>query len=639
MLIQFIINGLLLLGTLPTPKTPRVVSDPTHDAATPRLTTDHRGNAVLTWAEKTGENQALFFMATSADEGRTFGRKIPIPVPAAMLVHAEGMPKLAVKANGTLVAICEVSHPTTEAPRASDLLYLTSADAGRSWTKPAPVHRDTTPGKGHSFADLTRLPNGEIGIVWLDEKMSGYEGRSVKFTQTLPQGGFGLEIVVDSNACQCCRTNLFVDTNRRLHITYRDLLSAKPGDIAARDISSAMSADGGRTWSQPAVVIADDWRVNACPHTGPSVAEVAGEVYTTWFTGRDGAVGLRLARSGEAEPVAMVLSSRSKHPQMIAYNGQLLWFWDESTPKQGQTTNTATPAFVQRIALRTTPNGPTTYLTPETSNATYPMALATARGVLIAYEQRTLRGKVQIATKLIKPDDDNNPNTSVTPAQQPPKPIKTVGILLYDGYTTLDAMGPYQVLSELMGTNVFFVAPKKGLVKNMTGMAVQVDRDFANTDSLDVLVIPGGLNETDHLSRDPATLDWIRKIDRTTTYTASVCTGAWILAGTGLLRGKNATTHWYGKDRLRQMGVQVQDKRYVQDGKYWTSAGVTAGMDMSLAMINAIRGEAYTKAAMLDMEYDPQPPFRAGSEQNTDKATVDMMRQMYDRALKRVPQR
>ena len=215
----------------------------------------------------------------------------------------------------------------------------------------------------------------------------------------------------------------------------------------------------------------------------------------------------------------------------------------------------------------------------------------------------------------------------------PKRPIKTIGILLYDGYTTLDAMGPYQVLSELMGTKVFFVAKQKGLIRNTTGMKVQVDRDFADTDSLDILVIPGGFKETYLTAKDPQTLSWIRKIDRKSVYTTSVCTGAWILGATGLLAGKNATTHWYGKPGLRDMGIKVQDKRWVQDGKYWTSAGVTAGMDMSLALINNIRGEQYTKAAMLDLEYDPQPPFRAGSEQNTEKAIVDMMRGMYDAGL------
>lgn len=216
---------------------------------------------------------------------------------------------------------------------------------------------------------------------------------------------------------------------------------------------------------------------------------------------------------------------------------------------------------------------------------------------------------------------------------EPMKDIKTVGILLYDGYTTLDAMGPYQVLSEMMGTQVFFVSKQAGLVSNMNGMKVEVTRSFADTDSLDVLVIPGGFRETYQAAQDTVILNWIRKIDATTTYTASVCTGAWILEATGLLKDKQVTTHWWGKTYLREKGVNVQDKRWVRDGKYWTSAGVTAGMDMSLAMVADIRGEKFAKTAMLDLEYDPQPPFSGGSEHNTDNEIVNIMRQMYDMGM------
>lgn len=211
--------------------------------------------------------------------------------------------------------------------------------------------------------------------------------------------------------------------------------------------------------------------------------------------------------------------------------------------------------------------------------------------------------------------------------------IKTIGILLYDGYATLDAMGPYHVLGELMGTQVFFVAKQKGMVTDMKGTGVKVNHSIEEVDSLDILVIPGGFKTTYAASQDTTLLSWIRKIDKTTTYTTSVCTGAWILAGTGLLTGRTATTHWYGKKLLKEKGIQVLNKRWVKDGKYWTSAGVTAGMDMSLALVNEIAGEQYTKAAMLDLEYDPQPPFEGGSEEKTDKDLVQMMRQMYDAGL------
>ena len=215
--------------------------------------------------------------------------------------------------------------------------------------------------------------------------------------------------------------------------------------------------------------------------------------------------------------------------------------------------------------------------------------------------------------------------------------IKTVGILLYDGYSTLDAMGPYQVLGEMMGVDVFFVGRHKGLISDGRGMKVQVDTSINEVKKLDILVIPGGFKETYELTKDTTLLSWIKTIDKTSKYTTSVCTGAWILGATGVLKGKEATTHWYGKKILaEEFGAKVQNTRYAKSGKYWTSAGITAGMDMSLALVNEILGEEYTKTAMLDLEYDPQPPFVGGSEQKTNKVIVENIRKMYDSGMESV---
>jgi len=225
-----------------------------------------------------------------------------------------------------------------------------------------------------------------------------------------------------------------------------------------------------------------------------------------------------------------------------------------------------------------------------------------------------------------------NKNSAV-PSPQKAK-IKTVGILLYDGYAVLDAMGPYHVLSELMGVNVFFVGRHKGIVTTANEMKVQCDTSIAEVKQLDILVIPGGLNDTYKATKDTALLNWVRAIDATSTFTTSVCTGAWILGAAGLLKDREATTHWYGKKMLAsEFGAKVVNKRFVKSGKYWTSAGVTAGMDMSLGLINEIKGEQYTKTVMLDLEYDPQPPFPGGSEQKTDPTIVAGLRKMYDDGL------
>ena len=129
-------------------------------------------------------------------------------------------------------------------------------------------------------------------------------------------------------------------------------------------------------------------------------------------------------------------------------------------------------------------------------------------------------------------------------------------------------------------------------------------------------------------------LDWIRAIDATSAYTASVCTGGWILGATGLLEGKRATTNWYRREEfLKKYKAVPTNERYVHDGKYWTAAGVTAGIDMSLAILNDNWGEKYTQGVMLDMEYDPAPPISGGTPEKTGFLVRWMMKAMYDAGI------
>ncbi|MCP1382710.1 exo-alpha-sialidase [Runella salmonicolor] len=378
LLVSSLILSLSLFGfsTIINRKT-TPLSNEKFTGATPRFTTDHRGHPVLSWVEKDGD-KGHFYLAISENGGQTFGKKIRINAPTELTVHAEGMPRVAFKADGSIWATFEIKKPTKEAPRASDLMYVVSTDKGQSWSAPKAVHKDTTPGKGHSFSDMVRLPNGELGFVWLDEKMGKHEGRSVKFTQTLPQGGFSEEVVVDSNACQCCRTVLFVDANKNIHLTYRDLLAD-----GTRDMSHAVSTDGGKTFTQPQLVYKDRWKINACPHTGPSMTQSGNDFFVTWFSGKseNHEAGIRIVKLGEEKLISANLTVRAKHPQIANWNGNVAVVWDESVEKDGE--------FFTKIALRIIDkNGKetTTFLTADHENASYPVLLPTPNGLLLAYE-------------------------------------------------------------------------------------------------------------------------------------------------------------------------------------------------------------------------------------------------------------
>lgn len=213
---------------------------------------------------------------------------------------------------------------------------------------------------------------------------------------------------------------------------------------------------------------------------------------------------------------------------------------------------------------------------------------------------------------------------------KPKNNIKSIGILVYEGVNDMDVIGPRHVLAQ-SGIRPKLIALESGNVKSSNGLVLVPDTVIDQVGQLDILVIPGGAAETLKASYNQKLLDWIRVIDKNSVYTTSVCTGGWILGATGLLEGKRASTNWYREEEfLEKYGAIPANERYTQDGKYWTSAGVTAGMDMSLAILADNWGDKYAQGVMLDMEYDPQPPIEGGSPEKTSWLVNWMMKSMYD---------
>lgn len=213
---------------------------------------------------------------------------------------------------------------------------------------------------------------------------------------------------------------------------------------------------------------------------------------------------------------------------------------------------------------------------------------------------------------------------------KPKHPIKQIGILVYDGVNDLDFMGARYVLGQA-GATTRLIGIKPGPIKTVMGVQVIPDTVIDSVQQLDILIIPGGFTGTIEASYDERVLDWIRAIDKGTTYTGAICTGVWILGATGLLEGKRASTNWYREEEfLKKYKAIPANERYTRDGKYWTSAGVTAGMDMSLALLNDNWGQRYTQGVMLDMEYDPAPPIQGGTPEKTGWLVEWMVKAMYD---------
>ena len=189
-----------------------------------------------------------------------------------------------------------------------------------------------------------------------------------------------------------------------------------------------------------------------------------------------------------------------------------------------------------------------------------------------------------------------------------------ITILIFEGITALDAIGPYEVLQRIPGVNVRFAAKEAGPIRTDNGfLGLVADYAFDDIEATDVLVVPGGF-VTNELEHDKDTIEFIRRIDATTTWTTSVCTGSMLLAAAGLLEGKEATSHWASLHRLAEYGAIPTGRRVVEQGKIVTAAGVSSGIDMALTLLARIGGDGLAQAVQLGIEYDPQPPFDSGSE-------------------------
>jgi putative intracellular protease/amidase len=203
-----------------------------------------------------------------------------------------------------------------------------------------------------------------------------------------------------------------------------------------------------------------------------------------------------------------------------------------------------------------------------------------------------------------------------------------IAVFVYDHMTALDAVGPYEVLSRLPGAETVVVGEERGPVRCDTrALALVADATLDEVTRPDVLVVPGWSGaRQQHLLCPGPVQDWLRSVDEHTTWTTAVCTGAIVLAAAGLLEGRDATTHWLTTDWLVELGASLREERVVRDGKYLTSAGVSAGIDMALTLAAEIADERTAKAIQLLIEYDPRPPFDAGSVVKAPADIVEAIR-------------
>ena len=205
-----------------------------------------------------------------------------------------------------------------------------------------------------------------------------------------------------------------------------------------------------------------------------------------------------------------------------------------------------------------------------------------------------------------------------------------IAIPLFDRFTALDAVGPYETLSRLPGARVTFVAAEAGPVATDNGMLrIVAERTLDDLPNPDIVVVPGGIG-TRAMMRNERLIDWVRAAHEATQWTCSVCTGSLVLGAAGLLDGLEATTHWMAMETLASTGARPTGRRVVEQGKIITAAGVSAGIDMGLTLAARIAGDTVAQAIQLGIEYDPQPPYDSGSPEKASPEVVALVRRIED---------
>lgn len=201
-----------------------------------------------------------------------------------------------------------------------------------------------------------------------------------------------------------------------------------------------------------------------------------------------------------------------------------------------------------------------------------------------------------------------------------------IAIGLYEGVTALDFIGPYQVLTNRPGFEVVLCAQETGVLTDDNGiLRIDVERTFADVSDPDMVLVPGGFITRRIAAEGHPIVDWVRRAHEATTWTTSVCTGALVLGAAGVLDGLDATTHWSAYDELARYGATPTEQRVVRQGSVVTAAGVSAGIDLALTLVGEIDGPDMAMAIQLGIEYDPQPPFDAGSPSKAPSAIRELV--------------
>ncbi len=307
-----------------------------------------KGILMINWTEwYQNKSKNILKMALFNPQTGKFGEARIIKPSKGLQMHAESMAKVGMTAKGILYAIYRKKSPDDHSRFGGKLYYTISKDTGKTWSDELLLVEDSA-ATSLSFFDLDLLPDGELGIIWLDNRKpidSLHKGKTLFFAKTDGDKGFTGFKPIAGSTCECCRTDIYTDSKGRIHVAYRNIIEPdEPGfdgkaDMEIRDMFYLFSADTGKTFTKPVRIGYDNWHVAGCPHTGPSLAYNGKVLAAVWFTGKPHAEGLYFAVKEDTMKgfyPKVSIATEGRHPQMIAQGKRFFAVYEEYYEKNGK---------------------------------------------------------------------------------------------------------------------------------------------------------------------------------------------------------------------------------------------------------------------------------------------------------------
>lgn len=377
--------------------------DTTRAYAVPTLSKTPKGNVALSWTEKDKDGITYFYWAESTDKGRTFGDKKLIFSAAGIGSSRLLRPKLLFKKDGSLIAVLatpgvsvspsgSTSHAEHgghgnhgEAPKSGgrptdlQIVYSLSKDQGTTWSPPAPVHADRTPQTVRGFFDATVLANGEVAVAYLNDIPGHPHERDLKFV-TSKGDHFGDVKTLDPFTCDCCNISLLVDTKGTLNLYYRE------NQDNIRDIYKMTSTDNGATFTKADNLYADNWKVNGCPHSGPTSSASANGNLIAWMSGTPDSPGIRVATQ-QGKRLFVLDDATAKNAFLVAAPKSSVLLWE-----QNQTSEMGVSSVIAYKNI-TSDQNPATQFVKNGLSGTNATGVVVDNQLVVAYEVKNTNNK------------------------------------------------------------------------------------------------------------------------------------------------------------------------------------------------------------------------------------------------------